>query len=375
MIPFNRPLHLGAELACVNEVLQAELGTRFRLECESWFHRHTGGSVALMTPSCTHALELAALVADIGPGDEVILPGYTFVSSANAFALRGAMPVFVDIRPDTCNIDERAIEAAITERTRAVVVVHYGGVACEMEAILSLAKRHGLLVIEDAAHGVMAQWCGRPLGSIGDLGALSFHATKNYTSGGEGGMLLVNEPRMAERARLIRAKGTDRDAFLRGDVDRYTWQVVGSNYLPSEVQAACLYAQLSAAEKVNERRRALWQRYADMLGPLGASQGFGIQSVPAGCRHNGHLFYLRLPPGLSRDAWIAALAEKGVEACSHYTPLHTAPAGLLNSRFQGSARHTLAACGDLVRLPLYYALTDAEQAQVIDAVTELMRQC
>lgn len=375
MIRFNQPLHLGTEPNFVQRVFEQGLQSDFRARCESWFQARAASCAALMTTSCTHALELAALVAGIGPGDEVILPGYTFVSSANAFALRGAVPVFVDIRPDTCNIDEQAIEAAITERTRAVVVVHYGGVACEMEAILSVARRHGLLVIEDAAHGVMAEWRGQPLGSIGDLGALSFHATKNYTSGGEGGMLLVNDPALTERARLGRAKGTDRDAFLRGEVDRYTWQAVGSNYLPSEVQAACLFAQLSQAEQVNERRRVLWQRYAEALGPLAAAYGFRVQSVPAGCQHNAHLFYLRLPAELDRDSWVAALAKQGIEACSHYTPLHTAPAGLLNSRFHGSDRETLAACNDLVRLPLHYALTDAGQARVIDAVAELMRRC
>lgn len=368
MIQFNRPLQLGSEQAMLQNAV-AEGG--HRAVCESWFRERTGALSALMTPSCTHALELAALVADIGPGDEIILPGYTFVSSANAFLLRGAVPVFVDIRSDTCNIDERAIEAAITDRTRAIVPVHYAGIGCDMTAIMRLAERYALLVIEDAAQGVMAQRQGRALGTIGHMGALSFHATKNYTSGGEGGMLLINDEQFVARAAIMQSKGTDRHAFLRGEVDRYTWQDVGSNYLASELQAAYLRAQLAEADIVNRRRRQLWRRYADELAAPCARRGIRLPTVPAECEHNGHLFYLRLPKGMSRREWIAALAGRGVEASGHYTPLHTAPAGRKWSRFHGDAKHTLAACEDLLRLPLHYALTDIDQAHVIQSVIEL----
>lgn len=366
-IPFNRPLLVGTEADAVAETLASgELaggGLRTRA-CEDWFRAHTGAPLALMTPSCTQALELAALVADIRPGDEVILPSWTFVSTASAFVLRGATPVFVDISPHTGNIDPMQIEAAITDRTRAIVPVHYAGVSCDMDMIMAIANRHELLVIEDAAQGVMARWRDRPLGSIGHLGAYSFHATKNYTSGGEGGLLLVNDERFAARAEILREKGTDRRAFQRGDVQRYTWQATGSSYLPSEVQAACLWAQLQQAEPVNRRRRALWEAYTAALTGV---PGLTLLKPPAEAEHNGHLFAVRLPDATIREQVRQSLADAGIAAHTHYVPLHSAPAGQEFGRIVGSLAHTQSVADTLLRLPLHYALSDAEQAQVIEA--------
>jgi len=369
-IPFNRPLCLGTEADAVGEVLTSgQLAEGKAIEaCEDWFSKHTGALRALLVPSCTHALELAALLADIGPGDEVIMPSYTFPSTANAFVLRGATPVFVDIRSDTCNLDESLIEAAITPRTRAIVPVHYAGVSCDMDAIMALADKYGLLVIEDAAQGMMASWHGRPLGSIGHFGAYSFHATKNYTSGGEGGVLLVNDVRFVERAEIMREKGTNRSAFMRGQVDRYSWQEIGSSYVISEVQAACLGAQLQQAKHVNDVRRGLWNRYAEVFTDLERAGMFCLPKVPEGCHHNGHIFYLLMPSLAAREALIASLAERGVSALSHYQPLHSSPAGRRRGRFHGEDRHTSSISEGVVRLPIYYSLEEDRQALVIRAL-------
>lgn len=374
IVPFNRPLNLGAEAEAVAEALALGdlAGGRAISRCERWFETHVGSSRALMTPSCTHALELAALLAGIGPGDEVIMPSYTFSSTANAFVLRGATPVFVDIRPDTCNLDESLIEAAITSRTRAIVPVHYAGVACEMSGIMALADKYGLIVIEDAAQGMMATWRDRPLGSIGHFGAYSFHASKNFTSGGEGGVLLVNDSRFVERAEVLREKGTDRTAFMRGEVSRYSWRDIGSSYVPSEIQAACLMAQLDQAERVNAARKALWQRYRDAFGSHASTGLVSLPSVPNDCVHNGHLFYLLLPSVSVRDGVVQGAVARGIGVTSHYVPLHTSPAGIKWGRFQGADRHTSLLASRIMRLPLFYGLTNAEQEIVINIVGNML---
>lgn len=373
IIPFNTPLLLGSETIAVTDVLaRGDLVAGSSAErCESWLIERTGSLRALMMPSCTHALELAALLADIGPGDEVIMPSYTFASTANAFVLRGAVPVFVDVRPDTCNLDERLIEAAITPRTRAIVPVHYAGVSCEMDVIMALADRYELLVIEDAAQGMMASFRGRQLGSIGHFGAYSFHATKNFTSGGEGGALLINDARFLERAEVMREKGTNRLAFLQGQVSRYSWQDMGSSYVLSEVQAACLVAQLQRADHVTESRQVLWERYAQAFTGLARAGVACLPVVPEGCRHNGHLFYLLTPSGAEREALIRGLASHGIDARSHYTPLHSSPAGRRFGRFHGEDINTTSIASRIVRLPLFYGLDEQAQLRVIDAVIAL----
>ena len=374
MIPFNRPLNLGGEAQAVATALAlGELASGQAIRaCEQWFEHHTGAHQALMMPSCTHALELAALLAGIGPGDEVIMPSYTFASTANAFVLRGATPVFVDIRPDTCNMDESLVEAAITPRTRAIVPVHYAGVSCEMSSIMALADKYGLIVIEDAAQGMMATWRDRPLGSIGHFGAYSFHASKNFTSGGEGGVLLVNDARFVERAEVLREKGTDRAAFLRGLVSRYSWRDVGSSYVPSEIQAACLLVQLDQAEQVNAARRALWHRYRDAFAAHALAGIVSLPDVPDDCAHNGHLFYLILPSASARDDVLRAAVAQGVGATSHYVPLHSSPAGIRWCRFHGADRYTSSLASRIVRLPLFYSLGSAEQAAVVAVVSDLL---
>jgi dTDP-4-amino-4,6-dideoxygalactose transaminase len=374
MIPFNRPLNLGGEAHAVAKALAlGELASGQAISaCEQWFERHAGCLRALMVPSCTHALELAALLAGIGAGDEVIMPSYTFASTANAFVLRGATPVFVDIRPDTCNMDEGLVEAAITPRTRAIVPVHYAGVACEMSSIMALADKYGLIVIEDAAQGMMATWRERPLGSIGHFGAYSFHASKNYTSGGEGGLLLVNDARFVERAEVLREKGTDRAAFLRGMVSRYSWRDVGSSYVPSEIQAACLLVQLDQAEQVNMARRAFWHAYRDAFAAHASMGIVSLPGVPEDCAHNGHLFYLILASASARDDLLRGAAAQGIGATSHYVPLHTSPAGIRWGRFQGADRLTSSLASRIVRLPLFYSLANQEQAAVIGVVRDLL---
>ena len=322
-----------------------------------------------MTTSCTHATELAAILADIKPGDEIIMPSYTFVSTANAFVLRGGVPVFVDIRPDTMNIDEKQIEAAITEKTKAIVPVHYAGVACEMDTIMDIAKRHNLLVIEDAAQGVMASYKGKALGSIGDYGCYSFHETKNYSMG-EGGALLIRDREHVERAEIIREKGTDRSKYFRGQVDKYRWQEFGSSYLPSELNVAYLYAQLEMADQINEARLARWNEYYKLLTPLAQAGRIELPVVPEGCVHNAHMFYIKTADEHERQELINYLKERDILAVYHYVPLHSAPAGIKYGRFNGEDVYTTKESERLLRLPMYYGLTAEETAFVADQVKE-----
>jgi dTDP-4-amino-4,6-dideoxygalactose transaminase len=370
-IPFNKPYMTGKELWYIaqahhNGWLAGDGG--FTKRCNTWLEQRTGARKALLTHSCTAALEMAAILADIQPGDEVIMPSYTFVSTANAFVLRGAVPVFVDIRPDTLNIDETLIEAAITEKTRAIVPVHYAGVSCEMDVIMDIATRHGLLVIEDAAQGIMSTYKGRPLGSIGHLAALSFHETKNIISG-EGGALLVNDPELAERAEIIREKGTNRSQFFRGQVDKYTWVDIGSSYLPSELIAAFLWAQMEEADAITQRRLAIWQAYHDAFADLELRGKVRRPQIPDHCVHNAHMYQLLLPNLEKRTAFISALKAEGISSVFHYVPLHTAPSGLKCGRAVGEMRQTTKLSDRLVRLPLWVGLEE-HQAQVIQWVIE-----
>jgi dTDP-4-amino-4,6-dideoxygalactose transaminase len=367
-IPFNRPYMTGHELAYIAEAhAKGHLSGDgpFTRRCHEWLERTTGASKALLTHSCTAALEIAALLLDLAPGDEVIMPSFTFVSTANAFVLRGAVPVFVDIRPDTLNIDESLIEAAITPRTRAICVVHYAGVGCEMDAIAAIAARHGLIVIEDAAQAVLSTYKDRPLGALGALGALSFHETKNIIAG-EGGALLVNDTRFVERAEIIREKGTNRSQFFRGQVDKYTWVDVGSSYLPSEILAAFLAAQIEEAERITERRLAIWNAYHDAFHALESRGELRRPIVPPHCRHNAHMYYLLLRDIDARSRFIAALKAADIHTVFHYVPLHSAPAGRRHGRVVGELPVTDRASDCLVRLPLW--LPDMDQQRVIDAV-------
>lgn len=371
-IPFNKPCYTGNEdryvLAAMHGSAMAGDGP-FTRKCQSWFEQRMPGSRALMTPSCTHALEMAALLLDLQPGDEVIMPSYTFVSTANAFVLRGVTPVFVDIRPDTMNIDESLIEPAITPRTRAIVVVHYGGVACEMDIIMAIANQHGLMVIEDAAQAVMASYKGRMLGSIGHLGAYSFHETKNVTSGGEGGLLMINHDRFASRAEVIREKGTNRSDFLRGMVGKYTWIDVGGSYLPSELQAAYLWGQLEMEADITLFRHACWKRYADGISAIARKKGGEMSlHVQAGCQHNAHMFYLKVTDAAERSELMAHLLRLGIGSAFHYVPLHGSPAGARYGRFHGRDLHTTVESERLLRLPLWYGMKEGDQLDVIRAV-------
>jgi dTDP-4-amino-4,6-dideoxygalactose transaminase len=369
MIPFNKPYLAGKELwyiAQAHAYGQLAGDGPFTKRCHDWLEKRTGCRKALLTHSCTAALEMAALLAGIQPGDEVIMPSFTFVSTANAFVLRGGVPVFVDIRPDTLNLDEALIEAAITSRTRAIVVVHYAGVACEMGVIMAIAERHSLLVIEDAAQGIMADYHGRPLGGIGHFGCLSFHETKNIISG-EGGALLINDERFVERAEIIREKGTNRGRFFRGQVDKYTWVDVGSSYLPGELISAFLWAQMEEAEIITSCRLALWNGYNLAFAELEA-QGQGRRPiVPEGCRHNAHMYYLLLPSLDQRAALITRLREAGIGAVFHYVPLHNSPAGSRYARAIGDLPVTTDLANRLVRLPMWVGLED-KQVVVINAV-------
>jgi dTDP-4-amino-4,6-dideoxygalactose transaminase len=329
----------------------------FTKQCHAWLEAQTGCCKALLTHSCTAALEMAALLLELEPGDEVIMPSFTFVSTANAFVLRGAVPVFVDIRADTLNIDEALIEAAITPRTKAICVVHYAGVACEMDPIMAIAARHGIRVVEDAAQGILSSYKGRPLGSIGDLAALSFHETKNVISG-EGGALLVNAERYMERAEIIREKGTNRSKFFRGQVDKYTWVDIGSSYLPSEIIAAFLAAQLEDADAITRRRLAVWGRYHAWAEPLERQGLLRRPIVPAHCTHNAHMYYILLPTLEARTRFIGKLREHGVSAVFHYIPLHSSPAGQRFGRASGNLATTVDTADRLVRLPLWAELDE-----------------
>jgi dTDP-4-amino-4,6-dideoxygalactose transaminase len=343
----------------------------FTRRCQEWLEERYGARRVLLTHSCTAALELAALLCDLEPGDEVVLPSFTFVSTANAFVLRGARPVFVDVRPDTLNLDETRIEAAITERTRAVVPVHYAGVGCDMEAILAVARRHGLRVVEDAAQGLGASFDGRCLGTLGDLGCWSFHETKNFISG-EGGALVVQDESLAERAEILREKGTDRARFLRGEVDKYTWVDLGSSYLPSELVAAYLFAQLERSAEIMEKRRRIFEVYRAELADLEAKGLVRLPAVPERCCHNGHMFYLLLPTERQRDALIECLAAAGINAVFHYVPLHESPMGRRFGYAPGDLPVTESASRRLVRLPCFFELGEDQQAQVIAGVRRFL---
>jgi dTDP-4-amino-4,6-dideoxygalactose transaminase len=374
-IPFNWPYMTGRELGYIAEchALGRLAGDGpFTKRCHEWIEARTGCAKALLTHSCTAALEMAALLLDIGPGDEVIMPSFTFVSTANAFVLRGAVPVFVDIRADTLNLDEARIEAAITPRTKAIAPVHYAGVACDMDAILAIARRHGLRVVEDAAQGVSATYKGRALGAIGDLGCYSFHETKNVISG-EGGALLVNDPALAERAEVIREKGTDRSRFFRGEVDKYTWQDVGSSFLPGEMVAAFLWAQLEEADTIRDRRLAIWRRYHELLAPLEAAGLLRRPITPGDCDHSAHLYYVLVAPGAERQAVLEALKRDGIFAVHHYVPLHSSPAGRRLGRANGQLAVTDDAASRLIRLPLWIGLEAGQQERVAQALARVLK--
>jgi dTDP-4-amino-4,6-dideoxygalactose transaminase len=372
-IPFNKPHMTGKELW---NVAQAHANGHlagdgsFTRQCSGWIEQRVGCRKALLTHSCTAALEMAALLADIQPGDEIIMPSYTFVSTANAFALRGGVPVFVDIRADTLNIDETLIEAAITPKTRAIVPVHYAGVACEMDVIMDIAARHGLLVIEDAAQGILSTYKGRPLGSIGHMAALSFHETKNIISG-EGGALLVNDARFVERAEIIREKGTNRSQFFRGQVDKYTWVDIGSSYLPGEILAAFLWAQMAEADEITKRRLDIWANYHQWFVALEKAGKVRRPVIPRDCRHNAHMYYLLLPDLAARTEFIAKLKKKDINTVFHYVPLHASPMGRKIARACGSMQQTETLSERLVRLPLWVGLEEQlpfVTAEVINAV-------
>ncbi len=370
MIPFNVPPYTGDEdeyvLRAIHNHKISGDGEYTKL-CSKWFEEKTGASKVLLTTSCTHALEMAAMLAGIEPGDEVIMPSYTFVSTANAFVLRGARIVFVDIRPDTMNIDEKLIEEAITDKTKAIVPVHYAGVACEMDTIMDIAARHNLIVIEDAAQGVMSTYKGRSLGSIGDFGCYSFHETKNYSMG-EGGALLIKDPSYIEKAEIIREKGTNRSKFYRGEIDKYTWVDEGSSYLPSEINAAYLYAQLMRADEINNDRLKSWNRYYELLEPLQNKGLIELPKVPNECEHNGHMFYVKVRDIEVRTRCLAYMKESGVLAVFHYVPLHSSPAGLEYGRFNADDEYTTIESGKLFRLPMYYGMKDAEINNVVSDI-------
>lgn len=376
MITFNRPPYTGNEDQYVMSAMRSMKISgdgEYSRRCQFWFEQALGCDKALLTPSCTHALEMAAMLIDVQPGDEVIMPSFTFVSTANAFVLRGAKIVFVDVRPDTMNIDERLIEAAITSKTKAIVVVHYAGVACEMDTIMKVAEQHNCYVIEDAAQGMMSTYKGRALGSIGHIGAYSFHETKNYTSGGEGGLLIINDAQFSARAEIIREKGTNRSQFFRGMVDKYSWVDLGSSYLPCDIQAAFLWGQLEWAEQINSDRINTWNAYAEGLCPLVRAEQIELPDVPEGCKHNAHMFYVKVKDLQERTAMLEHLRERNVMAVFHYIPLHSAPAGQKYSIFVGEDRYTTKESERLLRLPIWYGMSAENREQVINAVTGFYR--
>ncbi|CAI2473209.1 dTDP-4-amino-4,6-dideoxygalactose transaminase [Serratia proteamaculans] len=371
MIPFNKPPVTGNEIQYINKALEnGKLSGDgpFGKQCQQWFENQLGCLHALLTPSCTAALEIAALLVDIQPGDEVIMPSYTFVSTANAFVLRGAKIKFVDIRPDTMNMDEALLAAAINEKTKAIVPVHYAGVSCDMDAIMRLANQHNILVVEDAAQGVMSKYKGAYLGTKGHLAAFSFHETKNYTSGGEGGALVINDERFIKRAEILREKGTDRSQFLRGQIDKYTWVDFGSSFLPGELQSACLWGQLELADEINDNRLATWGKYYESLSPLADKGLLTLPTIPEDCTHNAHMFYVKLNDIEQRTRFIAHLKEAGIMAVFHYIPLHSAPAGKVFGSFVGEDKYTTSESEKLVRLPLYYNMSESDLKKVIECV-------
>lgn len=372
MINFNVPPYADKAKDYIQEcvVNQKICGDgAYTRKCNEWIERKTGTAKCLLTTSCTHATELAALLCDIKPGDEVIMPSYTFVSTANAFVLRGAVPVFVDIRPDTMNIDEKLIEDAVTEKTRAIVPVHYAGVACEMDTIMAIAEKYHLAVIEDAAQGIMSTYKGRALGAIGNFGCFSFHETKNYSMG-EGGALLIQNKKDVEEAEIIREKGTNRSKYYRGQIDKYTWMNHGSSYLPSDMNAAYLYAQLEIADEINNARLAAWDRYYENLQSLADAGKIELPVIPEGCVHNAHMFYIKSKDIEERTKLKAYLAESQILAVFHYIPLHTAPAGVRFGRFHGEDKYTTRESERLLRLPMYYGLMLEQVDYICDKVKE-----
>ena len=366
MIRFNVPPYTGREVEYMQKAIENQHicgDGEFTKKCSAYLEKLTGTQKCLLTTSCTHALEMAALLCNIKEGDEVILPSYTFVSTADAFVLRGATPVFVDIRPDTMNIDETLIEAAITERTKVIAVVHYAGVACEMDTIMDIARRHHLLVVEDAAQAIMCSYKGKPLGTIGDFGCFSFHETKNFSMG-EGGALLIRDDKYIEAAEILREKGTDRSKYFRGQVDKYRWMNYGSSYLPSEMNAAYLYAQLEMADKINQTRLERWKQYYELLSPLQEAGKIELPVIPEGCVQSGHMFYIKTKDQEERDRLIAFMKENDILTVFHYVPLHSAPAGLKFGRFHGEDIYTTKESERLLRLPMFYQLT-REQVELI----------
>ena len=376
MIKFNIPPYVGDEEKYMLEAIRNEKicgDGEFTKRCSEWLERKTQTPKALLTTSCTHATEMAALLCDIGPGDEVIMPSYTFVSTADAFVLRGAKAVFVDIRPDTLNLDEKLIEEAVTDKTKAIVPVHYAGVSCEMDAIMDIAAKHDLYVVEDAAQGLMSTYKGRALGSIGDYGCFSFHETKNYSMG-EGGALLINDKDKVELAEIIREKGTNRSKFFRGEIDKYTWVEAGSSYLPSDMNAAYLWAQLEKAEQINEDRLASWNMYYEELKELQEKEKIELPVIPEECTHNAHMFYIKAKDLEERTRLLAYLKENDILAVFHYIPLHNAPAGQRYGRFHGEDRYTTRESERIIRLPMYYGLERSDLDRVCEKVKRFYEQ-
>lgn len=376
MIPFHKPYFSGNESEYLAEAmrnLQLSGDGPFTKKCHKWFEEHTSTQKALLTTSCTHALEMAAILLDIQAGDEVIMPSYTFVSTANAFALRGAKIVFVDIRPDTMNIDETKIEAAITEKTKAIVPVHYAGTACEMDMIMSIAKKYKLFVVEDAAQGISSTYKGKVLGTIGDIGTYSFHDTKNITCG-EGGVLLVNNPIFVERAEIIREKGTNRSQFFRGQIDKYTWKDIGSSYLPSELNAAILLAQLEKIDEIQKQRHSIWSFYYKTLKPLEEKGFIELQKIPEQCEHNAHIFFFKVKNLLERQNLLIYLKEKKISAVFHYVPLHSSDAGVRFGLFDGNDIYTTSESERLVRLPLFFELSHNDIKDIVDEIQKFFNK-
>lgn len=376
MIDFNVPPYVGTEMKYVEEAVAKNHKIcgdgPFTHQCSEWLEKRTKAAKVLLTTSCTHATEMAALLSDIKEGDEIIMPSYTFVSTADAFVLRGGVPVFVDIRPDTMNIDETKIEAAITERTRAVVPVHYAGVSCEMDQIMKLARKYHLFVIEDAAQGILSTYKGQALGTIGDFGCFSFHETKNYSMG-EGGALLIKDKKDIERAEIIREKGTNRAKFFRGQIDKYTWVDAGSSYLPGDMNAAYLMAQLDRADEIFDDRMRSWNLYQELLLPLAEKGKIDLPCVPDGCTHNAHMFYIKAKDLEERTALIEFLKETDIQAVFHYIPLHSAPAGERYGRFHGEDQYTTRESERLLRLPMFYGLKEEQVRYIAEKVSEFYR--
>lgn len=376
MITFNKPPYTGNEDQYVIKAMRNDKISGdgpFTQLCHEWFETRLKCQKVLLTPSCTAALEMAALLIDIRPGDEIIMPSYTFVSTANAFVLRGAKIIFVDIRSDTMNIDESKIEQAVNDRTRAIVPVHYAGVSCEMDVIMDIAQRHNLYVIEDAAQGMMSTYKGKALGTIGHLGTYSFHDTKNYTSGGEGGLLLINDENFTERAEIIREKGTNRSQFFRGMADKYSWVDIGSSYLPSDLQAAYLWGQLEKSQEINQNRLAAWSYYYEQLKALELQEKIQLPTVPASCQHNGHMFYIKAKNIAIRSHLIQFLKEHKITAVFHYIPLHSSIAGKQFGAFSGEEKITTIESERLLRLPLWYGISREEQDKVISTITSFFQ--